>query len=98
MSVTTLSQRKLENIVDELGLLKAQIAELRETEKLLQAELIGTEQSRIEGKLFQAAIIEAKRQTVDVKALRETFGEKFLQPYLKTKYYTAVRVSARSES
>lgn len=89
-------------IVDRLGDIKAQIAELKKVEAELAQRLIDSGADVIDGHGYRAAIsVVAERQSLDVKAaeakLRElgVDGRWFSKNQKTTKGYTTVRVAAR---
>jgi hypothetical protein len=53
------------DLVDELGALKARIADLEVREKLLRAELIDRRTPCAEGSIYSASITESVRWTLD---------------------------------
>ena len=90
------------SVVDRLGDIKAQIAELKKVEANLVALIVNTGDSAIDGNLFRATVSEvAERSSLDVKAaeakLRElgVDGRWFSKNQKTTKGYTTVKVVAR---
>lgn len=90
------------SVVDRLGDIKAQIAELKKVEANLIALIVNTGDDAIDGNLFRATVSEvAERQSLDVKAaeakLRElgVDGRWFSKNQKTTKGYTTVKVVAR---
>ena len=90
------------SVVDRLGDIKAQIAELKKVEANLVALIVNTGDTAIDGGLFRATVSEvAERQSLDVKAaeakLRElgVDGRWFSKNQKVTKGYTTVKVVAR---
>lgn len=89
-------------IVDRLGDIKAQIAELKAVEADLVARLIDAEQDVVEGRYYRAAIVHTAESTsLDAKAaeakLRElgVDGRWFAKHQKVRKGSVSVRVSAR---
>ena len=89
-------------IVDRLGDIKAQIADLKRIEADLAQRLIDSGDAVIEGRWFRATVSEvAERETLDVKAaeakLRElgVDGRWFNKHRKVAKGYTTVRVASR---
>jgi hypothetical protein len=87
---------------DRLGDVKAQIAELQQLAKFLEAEIKDLGVGAHEGDTFRATVSEvASRQSLDAKAaeakLRElgVDGRWFAKNQKSTKAYTTVRVVAR---
>jgi hypothetical protein len=56
-------------VVDRLGKVKAQQADLAKVEKRLRKELIESGLSEADGRLFRATVSEVERATVDYAAL-----------------------------
>ena len=90
------------SVVDRLGDIKAQIAELKKVEANLVALIVNTGDTAIDGGLFRATVSEvAERQSLDVKAaeakLRElgVDGRWFSKNQKVTTSYTTVKVVAR---
>ena len=82
------------NLVDELGALKAQIAELTAREKEITSLLKASNEAAIDGDLFRATVSDSERETLDTKALRRDYPE-IAAEYVKTTHVTTVRVGAR---
>ncbi len=89
-------------IVDRLGDIRAQIAALKDKEKVLVTYLVGLGAGAYEGELFRAAVsTTTDRYSLDPKAaetkLRElgVDGRWFSKNQKVTRGSTAVRVSAR---
>lgn len=90
------------SVVDRLGAIKAQIAELKQVEGNLVALLINSGDGAVDGDTFRATISDvAERTSLDVKAaeakLRElgVDGRWFSKNQKVSKGYTTVRVVAR---
>jgi hypothetical protein len=90
------------SVVDRLGNIKAQIAELKAVEANLIALIVNTGDTAIDGSLFRATVSEvAERQSLDAKAaeakLRElgVDGRWFSKNQKVSKGYTTVKVVAR---
>ena len=89
-------------IVDRLGDIKAQIAELKKVEAELAQRLIDSGADVIDGHGYRASIsVVAERQSLDVKAAEAKLrdlgvdGRWFSKNQKTTKGYTTVRVAAR---
>lgn len=90
------------SVVDRLGAIKAQIAELKQVEGNLVALLINSGDGAVDGDTFRATISDvAERTSLDAKAaeakLRElgVDGRWFSKNQKVSKGYTTVRVVAR---
>ena len=84
------------NVVDQLGGIQAQIAELRKIEKELKGHIF--DQGSCEGDLFKATVIEAERRTVDWKAVAQKLNpsHQLVRAHSKTTTVCTVKVTARS--
>lgn len=85
--------------VDQLGFIRAQIADLQATEKTLKAAIEAAGTPRIEGRLYKAAVIlSAGRVSVDWQSVAEHFSpsRQLITAHTKTgAAFSAIRVSAR---
>ncbi|MGL4565260.1 MAG: hypothetical protein ACRCVD_08190 [Halioglobus sp.] len=99
----THKESNMDNI-DKLGLIKAQIAELQEQEKVLAAkvkgELFDAGEDALEGDLFRAAMVVQDRTTVDWKAVAAKLqpSRQLVKAHTKETRVISLRVSARSTS
>jgi len=84
----------LGDLADQLGTLKAEIADLEAREKTLRDELIRRGVPAIEGALFSAAITGAVRWTLDTKALKAEFGATWYDQHCRQSVVTTVAVKA----
>jgi hypothetical protein len=89
-------------IVDRLGDIKAQIADLKKIEADLVQRLIDSEQDAIDGRFFRATVSQvAERHSLDAKAAEAKLrdlgvdGRWFSKNQKTTKGYTTVKVVAR---
>ncbi len=80
--------------VDELAVIKAQIAALQIREKALVAALKATGMDRIIGTLHEAVISLSERETVDIKAM----PDELKAPYLRTTLVETLKLTARKTS
>jgi hypothetical protein len=83
------------NAVDELGLIKAQIAELEQKEKALTDALKATGLDSFAGTFFDCSISRADRETVNTKQLRADLGEELIKPYIKSASVVTLRLVAK---
>jgi len=83
-------------IVDRLGALKAQLADLKAGEEALRGELISRKVDAAEGDLFRATVTEALRDTLDTERVKLEMGERWYSSHCKIGVTTTVRVSART--
>jgi hypothetical protein len=89
----------LASVVDDLALIKAQLAELADKEKELKAVLIAAGVSPVEGDLHRATVsLVSGRTTVDWRAIAEHFGpsrQLVTAHTSKGDDYHMIRISAR---
>lgn len=97
-----ISKAALASMVDELGQVKAQAADLAEKENSIKAKLIGLGVTEAEGELFRVTVSTADRESRDqaFKDLIEQLVEKNTTPqfraaHTKKSQTTSVRVVAR---
>lgn len=81
--------------VDELGFIKAQIAELEQKEKALTDALKSTGQDNFAGSFYDCTISRADRDTVDTKKLRADLGDDIMAGYTKTASVVTLRLVAK---
>lgn len=82
-------------LVDELGLLKAQIAGLEAREKEITTALKDGGRDAYAGKLYDCTVSLSERVSVDTKKLRADLGEDLITPYLRTTDVTTLKVTAK---
>jgi len=82
-------------LVDELGQVKAEAAEIELREKALKAALIARGVTEAEGALFRATVTEALRETIDTERVKVEMGAAWWSARGKIGIATTVRVSAR---
>lgn len=82
-------------IVDELGALKARIADLTKQETKLKAALIESGYAEIDGLLYRAAVTWTERATLDSEAVRAMLTPDQVKACTRVTEIKAVRVSAR---
>lgn len=88
-------KEELEVIVDQLGALKAQIAELKKREDALKKELTDAGVEKLEGELFRVTITKSIRETLDMEAVKAKLSPQFIRAHTRETEYTTIRVSAR---
>jgi hypothetical protein len=82
-------------IVDELGSIKAQIADLKAREDALKAELIARGNTEAEGALFRATISTAMRWSLDSERVKAEMGDDWYSSRCRVASVTSLRISAR---
>ena len=85
------------NVVDELGILNAKIAELEGQAKRLKSQLIENGIGAYEGDLFRATVSMSQRETLDMAAVREKLTPQFIRSHTKVTQVTFVRVASKIE-
>lgn len=93
--------RTLADVVDQLGVVKGDIAASEAIEKALRDRLVDSGERVVSGQLYDATISPVSRETVpvaDMKAYigRTTAGRKWLAAHTQTTETTTVRVVART--
>ena len=86
----------LTKIIDDLGALKARIADLEAQEKALKQALADLSPGAYEGELFRLSISESERETLDMKAVREHLSRQFIQAHTNVTPVRTLRVVART--
>ena len=91
-----MTKTNLSTIIDDLGALKAVIANLLIEEKALKAALEDLAPGNYEGEQFRLSISVAERDTLDMAAVREHLSRQFIAAHTNTLEVRTLRVSARS--
>lgn len=84
-------------IVDALGAIKAQIADLKKTEDALKAQLIQSGVSEADGATFRATVSVSERNVIDWKAIAEKLepSRQLVTAHTSVSESVTVRVTAR---
>src|SRR5580692_10451598 len=85
-------------LVDELGTVKAEIADLETREITLRAELLRRCIIEAEGAQYAAAVTQAVRWTLDTKSVRAEMGDVWFDRRCRQSLVTTVTVAARAVS
>ena len=88
----------LKTIVDELGIIKAKLAELTKVEKALADQLKASGYAEIDGDLFRAAIVWTERVTLNTDRVREVLSPEDIAYCEQKSEVMSVRVSARKKA
>ena len=88
----------LKTIVDELGLIKAQIADLTKLEKALIDQIKSSGYAEIDGDLFRAAVVWTERVTLNSDRVREVLSADDVAYCEQKSEVMSVRVSARKKA
>lgn len=85
--------RELPNVhpADELSAVREEIAIMQARADELRDQLLA-EGASLQGDQYTAVITPGQRDTLDRKALLETFGEEALKPFTKTTSYKTVKL------
>jgi|SoiMethySBSTD1v2_1073268.scaffolds.fasta_scaffold2495989_1 hypothetical protein len=86
----------LSKIIDDLGALKARIADLETQEKALKQALADLTPGAYEGEIFRLSVSESERETLDMKAVREHLSRQFIAAHTNVTSVRTLRVAARS--
>lgn len=85
-------------VVDELGALKAAIAELDAKEKELKTILAASGYAEVNGELFRATVSLSERTTLDPEKVKALLTKDQVLACSKVTEVTAVRVTARKRN
>ena len=83
------------NLVDELGTLLADKADLELREKAIKTELKRCGVDRIEGSLFDATVVRTIRNTLNMAAAKAKLSRQFILANTSESESVSVRVTAR---
>ena len=81
--------------VDELGTLKARIADLTTRETYLKQLIAGDGPGAHEGHDWRVTVSVSTRETLDMAAVREKLSPQFIRAHTKSTEVVTVRVTAR---
>ncbi len=84
------------DLVDQLGAIKAELADVKAREDELKAQLIARGLPEAEGALFRATVSQGVRWTLDVERVRAEMGAAWCDQRSKVASVTGVRISART--
>ena len=91
-----MTQTNLSALIDQYGMLKAQIADLAEQEKALKTALVDLGPGAYEGDMFRLTISEGTRETLDMEAVRAHLSRQFIQAHTNVAETRTLRVVARN--
>lgn len=91
-----LNGNNLAATIDKLGVVKAQLAELKQQENDLKQALIELGVGAYEGTFFRATVSESERATLDMDAVREKLSPQFIAAHTNVTQVTTVRVVSRN--
>jgi hypothetical protein len=85
-------------LIDQLGEIKARIADLELQEKELKKAIIEMGTGAHDGDAYRATVVVSDRETLDMEAVREKLSAQFIRVHTSVKQVTSVRVVARTEA
>ena len=83
-------------VIDQLGDIKAKIADLQILEKTLKGYLDDLAPGAYEGETFRLSISESNRETLDMEAVREHLSRQFIAAHTNVTPVRTLRVTARN--
>jgi hypothetical protein len=83
-------------LVDDLGILKAQMAELAKKEADIKAKLLATGLIAMEGYAYRAVVVTVDRTTLDTAIVKGFLTPVQITKASKTTPVTSIRVNART--
>ncbi len=83
-------------VVDRLGSIKTQIADLEIREKALRDKLLRRGITTAAGDAYDASVTQAVRWTIDTKALKAEFGADWYDRHCRQALVTTVKVEPRA--
>ena len=91
-----MTKTNLSTLIDDLGTLKAVIANLLIEEKALKEALADLAPGSYEGEQFRLSVSVTERDTLDMAAVREHLSRQFIAAHTNTVEVRTLRVAARS--
>ena len=83
-------------LIDELGIVQAQMSDLDRRAAVIKKILIATGEGSYDGSLFRATVSSSERKSLDMDAVREKLSAQFLTAHTEIKEVFSVRVVSRS--
>lgn len=90
-----MANNNYETLIDDLGTVRAEIAELLRKENAIKQQLSELGVGHYEGTLFRVAIIDSVKKRLDMKAVRAKLTPQFIRAHTKESTERSYRVSAR---
>lgn len=94
-----MSKQKIEvtGLADELGSVRAQMADLKDREREIRGTLIEAGISVLEDEIFRANVVESMRSTIDWKSVAAKLepSRQLVRAHTSEKEVITIRVSAR---
>lgn len=83
-------------LIDDFGLLCAQIAEFEVKKKALRQQLIDLGEGSHEGTFYRVTISKSTRETLDMNAVREHLSRQFIAAHTKESEVIVVKAGVRN--
>lgn len=93
--MSRMSKAKIAELVDRIGLAKAEIAPVLEALKELETKLKALGKGEYEGTLFRCTVSEYDQTSLDTAALRADFAAAVLAKYNRTTHITKINTKAK---
>lgn len=90
-----MTKRELQNLVDQIGIIKAQLAPQLEALKVLEAKLKAQGAGAYEGALFRATVSTYEQDKLDMAAVREKLSAQFIRAH--TTQTPVVKLSVKAK-
>lgn len=92
-----MAKRNLRKLADELGTIRAEMADLKNREREIRDTFIEADVHAIEGDEFRAVVVESLRTLIDWKAVAAKMqpSRQLVTAHTQEKEVVSVRVSAR---
>jgi hypothetical protein len=94
----TLTAEQISELVDKIGLLKAQLAPLEDVLKADLNKLKGHGPDRYQGKLYEVNVFEVTSSRLDMEAVRAKLSPQFIAAHTTTSTTLTAKVSARKSA
>lgn len=86
---------EVKNMLDELGQISAEMADLAQRRKTITDKLDRLPKGSYEGHLFRINAIDSERNTLDMKAVRAKLSPQFIRAHTKTTKVRSYKVVGR---
>jgi hypothetical protein len=83
-------------LIDDFGLLKAQIAELELKAKPMHEQIVALGEGAYEGTFFRVTVSKSERENLNKKAVKNKLSPQFIRAHTTYTPVTTVRVSGRN--
>ena len=83
-------------LIDDFGLIKAQIAELELKAKPIHDQIVALGEGAYEGTFYRVTVSESEREVLDKKAVKKKLSPQFIRAHTTYTPVTTVRVSGRN--